>query len=446
MNILCGYNANIDSVYRITGDEIYRLLEHQNQDNIIKKIENPPNRIDSIDDFIAGLIICIRNGSGAEWLVHDDSVFEFLKNHFFDNSIIRMGGNCGIMSNVLSLMGAGKVVPNVAKPSKTQLDAFTDNESIIIPGYNNQNDINEDKELIHFVFDFKKGEKVTLNGSTIAAPRENRFIATYDCLNIELTINPDFKHYADEHIHEMDGALISGYHMLQEYYPDGSSYVDKFQKSLDQIKIWKQLNKQLLLHVELGHFSNVEIAQYVFSSLADHVDGMGMNEDELAMLHRIHSIPVNDILQMNAISILKASLQCVLISGLEKFIIHTREFTLCVCKPEVFDAVCELESMKFGVKCAAVFADTGMLNNRNYVEKTASKLEESYFGLKEVEKIKGFINGKSYNSGTYGSHSGLSVGIIPTLISKNPISTVGLGDTFCAGTYLKQLELVKKPE
>ncbi|MFP4655451.1 MAG: ADP-dependent glucokinase/phosphofructokinase [Methanohalobium sp.] len=442
MNILCGYNANIDSVYRTKGSEISQLLESFNHDDIIEKIENPPNRIDTITDFIAGLIICMREGSGAEWLVHDDSVFEFLKDNFFDRSLIRMGGNCGIMSNVLSIMGASKVVPNVAKPSKTQLDAFTKG-TIVFPGCNDLNGIDEDKELIHFVFDFKKGDKFTLSGNTITVPRENRFIATYDHLNIELAINPDFEYYARENIHNMDGALISGFHMLQENYPDGSSYVDKFQKSLKQIKIWKQLNSELLLHVELGHFSNEKLAQYVFSSLAEYVDGMGMNEDELAMLHGIHEVPTNKILQMQAIPILKASVQCISKTGLQKFIIHTREFTLCVCKPDVFDAICELEAMNFGVKCAAVFADTGKLKNREYVEKTSSILDESDFGLKEVQKIKEYINGQEYNSGVYGNFSDYSVGIIPTLISENPISTVGLGDTFCAGTYLKQLELVK---
>ncbi len=49
MNILCGYNVNIDSVYRISGIEISKLLETFEEVEILNKIENPPGKIFSSD-------------------------------------------------------------------------------------------------------------------------------------------------------------------------------------------------------------------------------------------------------------------------------------------------------------------------------------------------------------------------------------------------------------
>jgi len=125
MKILCGYNVNIDSVYRVSGAEVSKLLETFEMDEILEKIEKPPEKILSESDFVAGLAYCMKNGCGAEWLVLERSVFEFLKNRYFEKSLVRMGGNAGIMTNALSQLGVSRVIPNVAVPSKIQFSLFS---------------------------------------------------------------------------------------------------------------------------------------------------------------------------------------------------------------------------------------------------------------------------------------------------------------------------------
>jgi ADP-dependent phosphofructokinase/glucokinase len=75
MNILCGYNVNIDSVYRVSGADISELLETFEMTEILEKIETPPGKILSKSDFAAGLAYCMKNGCGAEWLVFEQDVF-----------------------------------------------------------------------------------------------------------------------------------------------------------------------------------------------------------------------------------------------------------------------------------------------------------------------------------------------------------------------------------
>lgn len=441
MKILCGYNVNIDSVFSISGEEVSDLIRSQDMDEITGKIKNPPNAVNSVSDFVVGLVLCMQSGSGAEWLIHEKPVFDFLKNRFFDRSIIRMGGNAGIMANVLSEMGADLVVPNVMKPSVTQMSLFS-KKSIMLPQSKEQAPECPD-ELVHFVFDFKKGETFLLDGTTFTVPRENRFIATYDCANIELAVNPDFDNYALDHINEMDGVLLSGFHMLMDVYPDGSTYTEKINSAIERVKGWKRLNRSLRIHAEFGHFPNWDIAYSVFSKLTKYVDCIGMNEDELAMLSGVHGVPAQCILQMDACSAMDAMTRCASGFGVKRMIVHTREFVLSVCASDIADSSLELEAMGFGVKCAATFAATGKLESREFVDTVASALDESIFGKVQVQEVRAHIHGKQYGSGVTGDYGGYTITILPTILCDDPIATVGLGDTFSSATFLRELELHK---
>ena len=478
MNILCGYNVNIDSVYRISGAEISELLSAFERTEILEKIETPPGKILSESDFAAGLAYCMKNGCGAEWLVFEQSVFEFLKNRYFEKSLVRMGGNAGIMANALSELGASRVVPNVAVPSKTQLSLFskkavyfpdvplqTEEKPEAGPGNNTSASLSN-QDPIHFVFDFSEGETFSLYGTEIRAPRENRFIATCDHLNFRLFVNPAFENYALKHAGEMDGALISGFHLLLETYPDGSTYKEILENSFAQLKAWKAGNEKLRVHLEFGHFASREIANSVFIKFAGISYSIGMNEDELAMLHNLHGIPAEGILRMEAEAVGTAACKLASRHGLGKLFIHTREFVLAVFKPgnsgvsgisdesgisgkwddkenpALFKAAGKnLEAMSFGLRCAGAYAASGRLEGREFVEKEASKLQESMFGRKQLQLFLEAFDGKAFGHGASAFREGYILCILPTLLSKSPITTVGLGDTLTAGAFLRGLEL-----
>jgi ADP-dependent phosphofructokinase/glucokinase len=488
MNILCGYNVNIDSVYRINGAEIQELLGSFEKTEILKKIENPPGKILSESDFVAGLTYCMKNGCGAEWLVFEQAVFEFLKNRYFQKSLVRMGGNAGIMANVLSEMGASRVVPNVAVPSKTQLSLFS-KKAVYFPDSSLKTETKAEQnsnawpernipassssqDPIHFVFDFSKGETFFLYGTEIKAPRENRFIATCDHLNFRLFTSPDFENYALNHAGELDGALISGFHLLNETYPDGSTYKDVLENSFSQLKAWKAKNERLRVHVELGHFASREIGNSVFSTFAEISDSIGMNEDELSMFKNLHGIPAERLLHMEAEAVGKAACKLASLYDLGQLFIHTREFVLAVFKPDVGNsggpgifgkqdegkrdkekwedresqellkaAGKKLEAMGFGLKCAGAYAASGKLEGREFIEKEALKLQESRFGREQLQLFLKAFDGKACGKGAFALMDSYMLCILPTLLCKSPITTVGLGDTLTAGTFLRGLEL-----
>lgn len=509
MKILCGYNVNIDSVYRVSGAEVSELLETFEMTEILGKIENPPGKILSESDFVAGLAYCMKNGCGAEWLVFERSVFEFLKNRYFEKSIVRMGGNAGIMANALSQLGAFRVIPNVAVPSKTQLSLFS-KKAIYFPDASTQRKENsgteseEDLDIvfskqdpIHFVFDFSKGDAFSLYGTEVRATRENRFIATCDHLNFRLFVNPAFEKYALEHACEIDGALISGFHLLLESYSDGSSYKTILENTLCQLRLWKAENDKLRIHLEFGHFASKEIASSVFLEFAAISDSMGMNEDELAMLHQFHGVSGEGLLRMEAEAVGDAACRLASLYGLKNLLIHTREFVLTVFKPNVVPdksdskqdskqdfkqdfkqnskqdskqdskpvsessanfrvsgelgdfeisslqkiAGQKIEALKFGVSCAGAYAASGRLEGRKFVEEEASKLQESTIGRKQLELFLKAFNGQVFGQEAYAFKGEYILCMLPTLLSKSPVTTVGLGDTLTAGIFLRELEL-----
>ena len=445
MKILCAYNANIDALYSITGPEIATMLSYEDAAKVLEKITTPPGVINSMPDFLAGLLLCMKEGTGAEWLIHEPEVFKSLKDQFLYRSKLRMGGNMGIMANVLSEMGAELVIPNVVKPTERQLSFFS-KKAIYIPGSDScsKEASCESDEPIHFVFDFKKGEHVECEDIGFTVPRENRFIATYDIMNISLFVNSSFEEYAIRHVAEMDGLLLSGFHMMIETYPDGSTFMDKLDKVLEQLEKWCSINNDLSIHLEFGHFTNKNMALHVFSSLSSIVGSIGMNEDELAMLTSMHEVKAAKILQMDVFSIIEAAKRSLLVTDLRKMIVHTREYVLSISRQAELDRESQIKAMNFGVTCAGIFASTGQLHDRNKLDLISSNLKESEFGRAQTERFIDATSAVHFGRGAAGIYDGYQVCIMPTLLSDNPISTVGLGDTVTASMFLRELELRQK--
>lgn len=445
MKVLCAYNANIDALYSITTDEVCAMLSSENTAEVMEKITNPPGVINSMSDFLAGLLFCMKEGTGAEWLIHGPEVFKLLKEQFIHRSKLRMGGNMGIMANVLSEMGAELVVPNVVNPTPRQLSFFS-KKAIYIPGpvSCSKETKCEDDEPIHFVFDFKKGEHVEYGDIVFTVPRENRFIATYDIMNMSLLVNPYFEDYAIKHAGEMDGLLISGFHMMLEKYPDGSTYLDKLEQVLGQLKMWSSINDDLSIHVEFGHFTDKDMALHIFSRISPLVSSIGMNEDEIAMLVPLHKVNAAKILQMDVFSILEASKQSLLAFGLKKMIIHTREYILSISRQTDLTPEAQLEAMSFGVTCAGIFASTGQLHRRDKLQLLSSSLQESEFGRAQMQRFIETTATVRSGRGAVGIYEGHQICILPTLLSDDPVSTVGLGDTVTASMFLRELEMRKR--
>ena len=110
--------------------------------------------------------------------------------------------------------------------------------------------------MVHFVFQFKKGDEIAAWQSRITAPSDNRFIATYDPVNTRLLSSKHFDSYCLENIRDFDGALLSGFHLAPF-----KEYQEIFPQKIAQIKSWKDKNPQIFIHAEMGSFQSPQIMQ-----------------------------------------------------------------------------------------------------------------------------------------------------------------------------------------
>jgi len=453
MKFLCGYNMNLDAVYSITGEDIAELLELVDPTVLFDSFQRSSGDINSISDLLAGLVGCMQEGTGAEWFIQDVSVFSFLMEHFYERAVVRLGGNMAIMANVMSEMGAEEVVVNPVGDVGS-IRPLISGESVVFPE-ESDNDVKSTfkgakEKIVHFVFDFKKGLSFELFGKNITVPRENRFIVTYDNVNTELYISPAFEDYSREYVKVANGAIVSGFNQLRSVYPDGSGPFEKFEKARSLMRGWKELNPDLLVHAELGHFSTTELAVFIFTELSGIADSIGMNEDEICMLFEIHGIPEERFQEINSSIIVEACVKCILATGLKKMVVHTRDLIVSVFRDKVSSCDHEIQSLEFGIMCAAFFAATGTLPLRSDLKDSVSEFSVSEYGLGQIGSVKKFMGWNDVHVdsfvgsgvGACGKYGDLNVCILPTLICDDPISTVGLGDTVMAATFLRWVELL----
>lgn len=413
MKVICGYNVNIDAVHNVSGGEIFRLIN--------EKCLNPkprlPEKISCLEDLLSGLLFCMKNGSGAELLIDDSETADLIGESFAWE--FRLGGNAGNMANVLAGLGAEPVL-NV--PSLTSRQA-----SFLHPGVkvaeNGRLKIarlsaRDGKDLIHFVFQFSAGEKVAVPEETVVSPRENRFIASFDSLNRGLYADSDFNKYCQEHLGEMAGALVSGFHMV------ASPGLGKaIHQRITQIASWKERRPEIYIHCEMGSFQRPQIMGCLLERLSAAVDSIGMNEDELAMLC---SFEPGRRGIMQAAGDLRSRL------GVARVCIHTREYVVSavrgLIKPEE-----EIFALEQGTGLAATLAATGN------VKGMMPALEVNTAGASFVGDFCR-DGAKRFGRGAYLIRDGDFLCLVPALDVVRPKMTVGLGDSMTAATFFHELQ------
>lgn len=428
MNIICAYPVNVDAVCNIQGEEISHLISSSSASNM--KIELKES-IGSREDLLSCLLFCMKQGSGAEILIENEAVARQIEDAF--SWKYRLGGNAGIMANVLASLGArpvlnapalgprlaGMLSSGVSVPSAVTAEPAREVGETIA---------DKNAEMVHFVFQFKKGDAILCGQSRITAPSDNRFIATYDTVNTRLLTSRHFDNYCLENIRDFDGALLSGFHLAPL-----KGYQDIFSQKIAQIKSWKDKNSQIFIHAEMGSFQSPEIMQVLLLLLPKiPVDSLGLNEDELAFAEGLNGGSSPDCWQetMQAAERLRKRL------GLFRVAVHTRDYILSVMLSGKITAQEELFALQSGVQAAAALAATGFAAGE-------PPEEINPLGLKAKEEFccKGATTCKR---GAFLQTGDEIRSLMPSLLVHKPKITVGLGDTATATILFQELSYIRK--
>lgn len=427
MNVICAYPVNVDAVCNVSGSELSALLPS----GFVSAKAGLARSINGFEDVLSSLLFCMQQGSGAELLIDSRAAAHAIEKAFTWQ--YRLGGNAGIMANVLSDLGA---VPVLNAPAIGARLAEMLHSGVRLPLSGKLveparflNEAQACPEMMHFVFQFRKGDELALSQDKIIVSADNRFIASYDSVNTRLLTSQHFDSYCLGNISDFDGALISGFHLAA---PDG--YRQIFMDRIRQLESWKRINPDLFIHLEMGSFQSPTVMQYLLDIISQvSVDSIGLNEDELAaamgssspFAPSLHSPAGRWQETMQEAKLMQKRL------GIFRVAVHTRDFILSIMDNGRIAAEDEMSALESGVNAASELAATGSLKGK-------ISLGISSTGRRAVEEFR-LMGASATGRGAVQIIGSQIVSLTPALSVKEPRITVGLGDTATAAIFFAEL-------
>jgi len=438
--LISAFNANIDAVIKVSGKKIEEIISKNNM-NATSILVDDKKSIEANEDAIRGLVKCFKNGIAEEWLIEEKSVFDWLnKNIGYDH--LQMGGQGGIVANVMAVCGVENVYVHTASSPKEQSKLFLDLDNLknVDPQGELQKafsiDRTNDVPLIHWIIEFDKGDSLTMNEVTYTCPKSNRFIATYDPLNFKLAIDNGFDKKMSDPNTSFDYIILSGYQMLQNELPDGSLGINHIKESAQTIENWRKNNSNSILHLEIASTQDKIIRKYLVDYLAKKVDSIGFNERELIdILEVIGEDEWAEICnkETNSSNLFKGMLKVLDYIKCPRMQLHMFGLYITVQKKGFrISPIQNRKGMQLAANIAATKAGVGKINSKDILLWSKDK-EVSDIGLNELKSLSETV------SQQFGKNNLLEEGIfindhieiiaVPTIIIDKPITLVGMGDT-----------------
>jgi ADP-dependent phosphofructokinase/glucokinase len=456
------YNSNIDAIRHLTEEDLSRLVGLFDEAEIQDRVALYPREIAGPLDFVARLLISMREGKAAEVPAYTADTHEWLKEHLgFDYA--RMGGQAGIISNLLARLGLKKVVAYVPWLSEEQAEYFADSGNILHPKVENGQVLLKPPgeafkpgtgSKVNWILEFSKDLKVTCAGSTFSVPRDNRLIISSRPKWIRLNMDREIYEQLDSLL-PIDGAMLSGYQMIKEEYEDGSTYKDYVEHSVKVIEKLKSLNPELRIHVELTSIQNRVIRKAILTEIvARHVHSLGLDTVEVANALNVLgyeelSYSVIRKGENGIMSLYQGAVQLMKDLKLERVHVHSLGFYICILeKGHPLTLKEHRDTLLFSSVLAAAQALNGKIDNLTEAE-AGLEVPVSVKGIEDLETFQLYCTGRKLctpDEFEYGyiygpDHDAI---LIPSKVVDRPKATVGIGDTISAGAFAAMLARMKQ--
>ena len=437
--VLSVFNSNIDAIKKVGSKEFLHwlsLVDSGSSSDVITQGE-----IYSVNDIFEGFLYCFENGIAQEWLVKNKKIFEWLeKNVGYDH--LQMGGQGGIIGNVMSVSGVKNVLVHGASLPKLQTSLFVDNDNLLSANNNGSfvkaSSINreEDTPLIHWILEFNGGEEIVYNNRVYRSPKSNRFIVTYDPLNFRLSIDENFNRAVSCYSGDIEYCLLAGYQMLTENLVDNESSLDRIENSISIISNWKKQFANMKIHFEFASTQDRVVRLQLLQKMDKFVDSLGLNEQELIDILEI--IGFEDIAQECRDSLTATTL----FKGLEilfskisvaRIQLHMFGLYITIQNSHSFKSPkANRDGMMVAATVAASKAGTGDINIKENLLWAQDKMVGD-ISIKELSNLSNYLNSnygiENFEITGIADYNNLSVIAVPTIIVDNPITLVGMGDT-----------------
>ncbi|CAB49443.1 ADP-specific phosphofructokinase [Pyrococcus abyssi] len=444
VSIFTAYNANVDAITKLNGETIQKLINEFGEKEIAERIEEYPREIREPIDFVARLIHALRLGKPTAVPLVDESLNSWFDEKF-EYELERLGGQAGIIANVLAGLGIKKVIAYTPFLPKRLADLFK--EGVLYPTVENgelklkpirEAYRDEDPLKINRIFEFRKGTKFKFLGESVEVPASGRFIvsARFESIS-KIETKEELRPFLDDIGKEVDGAIFSGYQGLRLKYSDGKDANYYLRRAKEDIISLKE--EDVKVHVELASIQDRKLRKKVITNILPIADSVGIDEAEIAQLLSVlgYRDLADRIFTYNRLedSILGGM---IILDELnfEILQVHTIYYLMYITHRDNPLSEEELmKSLEFGTTLAAARASLGDINRPEDYEiglKVPFNERSEYVKLR-FEEAKTKLRMREYK-----------VVVIPTRLVPNPVLTVGLGDTISAGAFITYVNYLKR--
>ncbi len=436
-SVATAFNTNIDAIYKISGNKLKELIL-QNNITLDELTNITLSHFRTPKDVILGIVKCFSKGIAEEWVTEDISVYNWLdKNIGYTH--LQMGGQGGIIANTLALLGIKQVIAHTNSHPEQQAKQFLDINNLF--SFDEKGNLKKAKDiarpnetpLIHWIIEFDKNDSFTLNDTTFTCPKSNRFIATYDPMNMNLVMNNNFISYLNNN--NIEYLLLSGFNPLLAS-NNGLNHIDR---AVNVLSSWEKQNKDMIVHLEIASTQDKAIRKAIVDKIAPLSHSIGLNERETIDLLEVMdkkdlaSIIENDTSADNlfdAILFLKKALNP------ERIQLHMFGLYLTI-QNKRFKYTAE-QNLK-GMMTASVVSSSKAYNGEITKKEHLTLVADSFVsdtGLKELTSLSQKLNKPELLETGICEYDGFIVSAIPTILVDKPKTLVGMGDTISSISLL----------
>ncbi|MBR1825791.1 MAG: ADP-dependent glucokinase/phosphofructokinase [Alphaproteobacteria bacterium] len=423
------FNTNIDAVVKISGKQLSELA--RTVDLRPEDLLQTETFLFTPKDVVRGIVKCFINGIAEEWLCEDGRVYEWMRDNLgYDR--LQMGGQAGIVANVLAVLGVNEVCAHTNSLPKLQAEQFLDLPNLYAVDKNGaigkaySMDCAEDAPLIHQIIEFDCNDVFEFETKKYVCPKANRFIATYDTANIELKINNGFLKYIEKA--GFDYMILSGFHNLTQ----ARGGMARIEKIVPLVQQWKHNNPQGIIHLELASTQDKAIRKAVLHSIAPLVDSVGLNEREALdalevtapeMFAKLQNSTLTAPVLLDILYKLKEELQTPRIQLHFYGTYLTLQNKGFAVSPEA-----NRRGMMLAATVAASKAGLGNIERSENLLWAHGK-DIGDVAAENMRALSNVLNNPKFSENGIAEYTGADLIAVPTIIVNQPKTLVGMGDT-----------------
>ncbi|QLG61866.1 ADP-dependent glucokinase/phosphofructokinase [Halorarum salinum] len=436
--VFVAYNANVDGIVRVDQS----LETYLDRPPGVPGEAVPPDRLASTLDLATAITRSMATGEGDEIAMTAEFAARLEAELVPDRT--QMGGQAGIMTNLLSVLGAAPIVYTYLL-SETQQSKFERPEAVRFPLVEDGrvlfvplgSIVNTDRTKLNWIFEFDEGEELF----GVRAAANTRFIAASRPPEFDLVAG-DLDPVVDQVGAVIDGALLAGYHNLTREHVD-EGYEAAHRHARDVVRRLRS-GGEFPVHVEYAATHDRELRESLTELILPEADVVGLDTHELDLLRRdlglepappAELVAVDRELREDGVedeSILEQYRTLTAVRerlGVDCLRLHAMDYHLAVT-----DDYLPVEAVRRGLAFAAVNAAskaaTGRITGPTDLRR-GLEYDPSAAGGRAIDALADHV-GASTDDGALCTPT---IVACPNRVVEEPASTVGIGDIVSSSSF-----------